>query len=52
MIKCANSKKESTIDKLLIRSAEFEQEVIKLLSHNSYDNSDKVRVSKIMCSVS
>ncbi len=40
------------MDKLLIRSAEFESYVLNVLSHPVYDDSERVRVSKIMCSVS
>lgn len=40
-----------SIDKLLVRSAEFEEYVLSVLSHPVYDNSDRIKVSNIMCSV-
>lgn len=35
-----------------MRSSEFEDYVVHILRHPLYDNSDRIRVSKIMCSVS
>ena len=40
------------MDKLLSRSAAFEQQMINMLMHQPYDDSDRIRVSQVMCSVS
>ena len=40
------------MDKLLLRSSEFENYVLNVLSYPLYDNSQRVKVSRIMCSVS
>jgi len=40
------------MDDLLRRSAEFENKVIQVLELPPYDDSDKIRLSKVMCSVS
>jgi len=39
------------MDTLLMSSANFEAEVINILELPSYDNSEKIRLSKLMCSV-
>ncbi len=43
--------KEKIINKLLAQSAEFEQKMIHIFSQPPYDDSKKIDVSKIMCSV-
>ena len=40
------------LNKLLARSLEFEEEMLYVLSHQSFDNSDRIRISKILCAVS
>ena len=42
---------DDSIDNLLSRSAELEQKMIRMLMHQPYDDSDRVRISKVMCSV-
>ena len=40
------------MDKLLLKSSEFENYVLNVLSYPLYDNSQRVKISRIMCSVS
>ncbi len=48
----ANAQRGAQFNNLLKRSAEFEEFTTQMLLKTSYDNSERIRLSKVMCSVS
>lgn len=47
-----NAQLETHLNNLLKRSAEYEDFTMQMLNKRSYDNSERIHLSKVMCSVS
>ncbi len=52
MLLCLDKNRRDNINKLLKRSAEYEEFTMQMLLKKNYDSSERIRLSKVMCSVS